>query len=225
MPAPRRRCTRCGIRPLPMARIRRAAHRRAGRARHARLTTTQIYLTPRSEDVIRRVLGPSREQSARPGSGPCRRRRQGTGPRHWRCCSGQHLMTIQADAGTAVAPHLCSCTARQPGGMAPPAKASRPAGRQRLAAPDEPGLGPEHAEPGAVHSPTPAPGAGSSGRGARVAWLADQPAAPGSSGGWHRRPSRRGSWKQPCNSWLDERGVHVRQRLDCCRSADPGHLR
>jgi hypothetical protein len=48
-----------------------------------------------------------------------------------------------------------------------------------------------------------------------VAWLADQ---PGST--WQQRWLASGAetagshWKQPCNGWLDERGVHVLQRLE-----------
>ena len=56
---------------------------------HALLTTTQLYLTPRKEEVIRRVLAHHGEQVRRAGSGPGPRRRPVTGPRRWMCCSGR----------------------------------------------------------------------------------------------------------------------------------------
>ena len=56
---------------------------------HAQLTTTQIYLTPRKEDVIRRVLAHHAEQARRAARSRPRRRRRATGPRPWRCCSGR----------------------------------------------------------------------------------------------------------------------------------------
>ena len=55
---------------------------------HAQLTTTQIYLTPRKEDVIRRVLAHHAEQTrqasarARPAPAPA------TGPGCWTCYWG-----------------------------------------------------------------------------------------------------------------------------------------
>ena len=55
---------------------------------HAQLTTTQIYLTPRQEDVVRRVLTHHDEQArcAAARSRPAQRR--DTGPSRWMCCSG-----------------------------------------------------------------------------------------------------------------------------------------
>jgi site-specific recombinase XerD len=60
---------------------------------HAQLTTTQIYTTPRAEDVIRRVLahhGETERQAAARSARPPRLR--ATGPKHWACCSepGSH---------------------------------------------------------------------------------------------------------------------------------------
>ena len=55
---------------------------------HAQLTTTQIYLTPRKEDVIRRVPAHHAEQV--PGgrlSGSAQPRRRATGRRQWTPCS------------------------------------------------------------------------------------------------------------------------------------------
>ena len=54
---------------------------------HARLTTTQIYLTPRKEDVIRRVLAHHAQQT-RQAAERARAWRPVTGPRRWMCCSG-----------------------------------------------------------------------------------------------------------------------------------------
>ena len=61
--APTRRCIRCGIRrPAGWPRIRLfRSPTRAGPG-HALLTTTQLYLTPRKEDVIRRILAHHGEQ-------------------------------------------------------------------------------------------------------------------------------------------------------------------
>ena len=55
---------------------------------HALLTTAQLCLTPRKEDVIRRILAHHDEQvrQARQRAQPVRRR--ATGPRAWMCCSG-----------------------------------------------------------------------------------------------------------------------------------------
>lgn len=47
----------------------------------AQLTTTQIYLTPRKEDVIRRVLAIMPSRSGRRKAGPGRPRLRATGPR------------------------------------------------------------------------------------------------------------------------------------------------
>ena len=47
---------------------------------HALLTTTQLYLTPRKEDVIRRIWPITVSRSARPGSGLSRSWRRVTGP-------------------------------------------------------------------------------------------------------------------------------------------------
>ena len=56
---------------------------------HAQLTTTQIYLTPRKEDVIRRVLAHHAEQTRRAvRAAHVRPRRPATGRRRWTCCSG-----------------------------------------------------------------------------------------------------------------------------------------
>ncbi|MGH3518270.1 MAG: tyrosine-type recombinase/integrase [Haloechinothrix sp.] len=48
---------------------------------HAQLTTTQIYLTPREEEVIRRVLTHHAEQVRQAGPGSRLARRPGTGLR------------------------------------------------------------------------------------------------------------------------------------------------
>ena len=49
---------------------------------HAQLTTTQLYLTPRKEDVIRRLLAHHAEQTRQAAERvPSRRRRPATGPR------------------------------------------------------------------------------------------------------------------------------------------------
>jgi len=53
---------------------------------HAQLTTTQIYLTPRKEDVIARVLAHMSSRPARPASSAHRRGRPAIAPRRWRCC-------------------------------------------------------------------------------------------------------------------------------------------
>ena len=51
---------------------------------HAQLTTTQIYLTPRKEDVIRRVLAHHGEQTRQAAdAGASAPRRPATGPRPW----------------------------------------------------------------------------------------------------------------------------------------------
>ena len=54
---------------------------------HALLTTTQLYLTPRKEEVIRRLLAHHAGQvrQARQRARPAPRR--DTGPRRWTCCS------------------------------------------------------------------------------------------------------------------------------------------
>ena len=55
---------------------------------HAQLTTTQLYLTPRKEDVIRRVLAHHAGQ-ARQAAGPARPApAPATSQRPWRSCSG-----------------------------------------------------------------------------------------------------------------------------------------
>ena len=76
--------------------------------------------------------------------------------------------------------------------------------------------------------PEPGTRAGSPRRGARA--LLDLLDQPGST--WQQRwlassaQAAGAGWKQPCASWLDERGVHVRQRLDLAvHRADPGDLR
>ena len=56
---------------------------------HAQLTTTQIYLTPRKEDVIRRVLAHHAEQTRQAARARAGCRRPATGPRRWTCCSGR----------------------------------------------------------------------------------------------------------------------------------------
>ena len=65
---------------------------------HALLTTTQLYLTPRKEDVIRRILAHHAEQvrQARQRVRPAPRRV--TGPRAWMCCSGADVVTAGAAA-------------------------------------------------------------------------------------------------------------------------------
>ena len=55
---------------------------------HALLTTTQIYLTPRKEEVIRRVLAHHAGQTRQAAGRARRRLLPVTGPRRWRCCSG-----------------------------------------------------------------------------------------------------------------------------------------
>ena len=55
---------------------------------HAQLTTTQLYLTPRKEDVIRRVLAHHGEQARQARQRAGRSRRRATGRRAWMCCSG-----------------------------------------------------------------------------------------------------------------------------------------
>ena len=55
---------------------------------HALLTTTQLYLTPRKEDVIRRILAHHDEQVRRARQRARRPRRRVTGARAWMCCSG-----------------------------------------------------------------------------------------------------------------------------------------
>lgn len=58
---------------------------------HAQLTTTQIYLTPRKEDVIRRLLAHHAEQTRRAAEPVARpRRRRATGPRPWTSSSARH---------------------------------------------------------------------------------------------------------------------------------------
>ena len=56
---------------------------------HAQLTTTQIYLTPRKEDVIRRVLAHHAEQTAEQPRVRRRWRRPATGRRPSTCCSAE----------------------------------------------------------------------------------------------------------------------------------------
>ena len=56
---------------------------------HARLSTTQVYLTPRQEDVIRRVLAHHAGRPARRPVARRRRRRLATSPRRWTCSSGR----------------------------------------------------------------------------------------------------------------------------------------
>ena len=76
--APTRRCTRCGIpRPTGWLPIRRCRSPTCSSCSgHALLTTTQLYLTPRKEEVIRRVLAHHSEQvrqarqRARPAPAP-----------------------------------------------------------------------------------------------------------------------------------------------------------
>ena len=55
---------------------------------HAQLTTTQIYLTPRKEDVIRRLLAHHAEQTKRAAERVQPPRPRATGPRPCRFCSG-----------------------------------------------------------------------------------------------------------------------------------------
>ena len=55
---------------------------------HAHLTTTQLYLTPRKEEVIRRVLAHHAEQTRQAAARARPARRPGTGQRRWMCCSG-----------------------------------------------------------------------------------------------------------------------------------------
>ena len=55
---------------------------------HAQLTTTQIYLTPRKEDVIRRVLAHHAEQTRQAAERARPALRPATGPRPWASCSG-----------------------------------------------------------------------------------------------------------------------------------------
>ena len=54
---------------------------------HAQLATTQIYLTPRAEDVIRRVLAHHAGQSRAASDLPVPA--LATGPRRWTCFSGR----------------------------------------------------------------------------------------------------------------------------------------
>ncbi|MDQ3989813.1 MAG: site-specific integrase, partial [Actinomycetota bacterium] len=55
---------------------------------HAQLTTTQIYLTPRKQDVIRRVLAPHDEQTRRAASRVTTAAAPGYRPESLACCSG-----------------------------------------------------------------------------------------------------------------------------------------
>ena len=55
---------------------------------HAQLITTQIYLTPRKEDVVRRVLAHHQEQSRQAAARARPAPRPATVPRRWMCCSG-----------------------------------------------------------------------------------------------------------------------------------------
>jgi site-specific recombinase XerD len=55
---------------------------------HAQLTTTQIYTTPRAEDVIRRVLAHHGQTERQAPRGPRPPWLRATGPRPWACCSG-----------------------------------------------------------------------------------------------------------------------------------------
>ena len=88
---------------------------------HVLLTTTQIYLTPRKEEVIRRSwpIMPSRPGRLRSGRSP--RRPPATGPRRWTCCSGPHVMTGD--------------TIMFPGIAARPSKARRGSARTGVPAP------------------------------------------------------------------------------------------
>ena len=128
-------------------------------------------------------------------------------------------MTIQAGAGTATSPAsvLLHRQARQAAWAA--AREGFPA---RPPASDWPatGMSQDSVLDMLSRAPFTLPNPGTRrgqlrGVGLAVAWLADQ---PGST--WQQRWLASGaqaagaSWKQPCGSWLDERGVHVRQRLD-----------
>ena len=55
---------------------------------HAQLTTTQIYLTPRKEDVIRRVLAHHAEQTRQAGERAAPAPAPGYRPESWTSCSG-----------------------------------------------------------------------------------------------------------------------------------------
>ena len=55
---------------------------------HAQLTTTQIYLTPRKEDMIRRVLAHHAEQTRQAAARARPAPRLATAPTRWMCCSG-----------------------------------------------------------------------------------------------------------------------------------------
>ena len=146
---------------------------------HAQLTTTQIYLTPRKEDVIRRVLAHHAEQTRqaaaarRPGPGA-----RATGPRRWTCCSGTgSIVTVAASTrrplGRRRQAGACGASgartlsrpgpARRPG--PPPAGSQRSSAGRRLTARRSSWR-------------TPAPRANASGRaGLLLDWLDDQPGA------------------------------------------------
>jgi integrase len=55
---------------------------------HAQLTTTQIYLTPRKQDVIRRILHHHAQQTRKAAERQAPHRHRVIGPRRWMCCSG-----------------------------------------------------------------------------------------------------------------------------------------
>ena len=61
---------------------------------HVQLTTTQIYLTPRKEDVIERMLAHHAEQTRRAAEQHTPARRRVIDPRRWTCCSPGGAMTI-----------------------------------------------------------------------------------------------------------------------------------
>ena len=172
---------------------------------HAQLTTTQIYLTPRKEDVIRRVLAHHAEQTARRPRGRRRRPRRATGPRPSTCCSGQaHERRAGIGGG-----HRRGAAPRPHGDTASgirPALARRQSGRPRGRSATRSG---SRMTSRALRDWRTPYQRNRRRQGGRACWTGWGPAGPrpGSNGGWPAERTRRGQRGGRCRAtWLRARG-------------------
>ena len=161
---------------------------------HALLTTTQLYLTPRKEDVIRRVLAHHGEQvrQARERARPARHR--DTGARAWMCCSGPGRHDQPRSARRRRRRYGCRVT--RPGGPGSRrGQRSRELAGHRAAPRAGPGAAGQRRCPGqAAGEPGIAP------PGWRCCWTGSpaRTAAAGRNAGWPAAPTLRGP---PGRSW------------------------
>jgi hypothetical protein len=191
---------------------------------HAQLPTTRIYTTPRTEDVIRRVLAHHGEQERQAATRSVPPPAAGLPARDaGRAVRDQRAVTVDAKAQAAVpsAVRLNARPARQRGTPRAPGSRPRP----------DPGewsatrLGHDAVVSLITRLPFTAPNPGTRNMQVRsvnlaLDWLAGQP-----GGAWQQQwlargaEDRGGDWKQDCAGWMDARGAPARQGWTCCRSA------